>query len=111
MGLLSGRKNDPAVGAPPAHRYETRSRGGVFSSNNGGPGTAAGVSNTNSGGGLFGRKNKNAVPVNSTGTTGGVNTGRTGVGGAGLAGPGAPGAANNSMYPGSGTHRPSQPQS
>jgi hypothetical protein len=56
---------------------------------------------TNSGGGLFGRKNKNAVAVNNstgTGTGGMTTTGRTG----GVGGPGVQaGSANNQMYPGS----------
>src|SRR5271170_76897 len=104
MGLLSGRKNDPAVAAQPSHRYETRSRGGLFSNNrNAGPGTTVGTNTntvgTNSGGGLFGKKNKNAAGVNNTGT-GGMTTGTTGRTG-GIGGPGVhAGTSNNQMYPG-----------
>jgi hypothetical protein len=124
MGLLSGRKNDSAVAAQPSHRYETRSRGGLFSSNrNAGPGTTTGTNTntvgTNSGGGIFGRKSKNAMAMNNgtgTGAVGNRGVGSRGVGSRGVGtggvgttghtggvggGPGMHGSANNQMYPGS----------
>lgn len=116
MGLLSGRKNDTGAGVTEpgvtgTHRYETRSRGGLFS-NNAGPGATTGAGGTNTvgtgtGGGLFGRKNKGAVPTNTTGTgRGGAGVG-TGVGaGAGIGGAGGPGVPANQAAPGSGTPVP-----
>jgi hypothetical protein len=116
MGLLSGRKNDAGTGVTDPHRYETCSRGGLFS-NNSAPGTATGSGTTNTvgrtgtGGGLFGKRNRKVAPATTTGTrpetrTTGTGVGGTDVGRAGVGGAGVPAAPGNQIAPDAGT--PSQ---
>src|SRR5271170_6102864 len=88
MGLLSGHnKNTNTVrgrkhghmgttnGGVSNHRYETRSRGGLFSRNNG-PGTTTGTTNST---GLFSRNNGPGTTTGATNSTG-MGMGSTGTG-------------------------------